>query len=38
MGAGGFRHIPLTRDGELVAIVTARDVLQWVLTCYFDPS
>jgi CBS domain-containing protein len=36
MGAGGFRHIPLTRDGELVGIVTARDVLQWLMTAYFD--
>jgi CBS domain-containing protein len=38
MGAGGFRHVPLTRDGEPVAMVTARDVLQWVLACYFDDS
>jgi CBS domain-containing protein len=38
MGAGGFRHVPLARDGEPVAMVTARDVLQWVMTCYFDDS
>ncbi len=36
MGAGGFRHIPLTRDGELVAMVTARDILSWLLSRYFD--
>jgi CBS domain-containing protein len=36
MGVGGFRHIPLTRDGELVAMVSVRDVLQWVLGRYFD--
>jgi CBS domain-containing protein len=36
MGAGGFRHIPLTRDGELVAMVTARDIVTWLLARYFD--
>ena len=36
MGNGGFRHIPLVRDGEVVAIVTARDILQWVMSCYLD--
>jgi CBS domain-containing protein len=36
MGDGGFRHIPVTRDGGLVAIVTARDVMSWVLGRYFD--
>ncbi len=36
MGAGGFRHIPLTRDGELVALVTATDVMNWVMGCFFD--
>jgi CBS domain-containing protein/ribosomal protein L40E len=36
MGDGGFRHIPVTKDGQLVAIVTARDVMSWVLGRYFD--
>jgi len=36
MGDGGFRHIPVTRDGRLAAIVTARDVMSWVLGRYFD--
>ena len=36
MGAGGFRHIPLVRDGELVALVTATDVMNWVMGCFFD--
>ncbi len=35
MGGGGFRHIPLSRDGEVVAMVTVRDVLKWVLGQYF---
>jgi CBS domain-containing protein len=36
MGDGGFRHIPVVRDGELVGMVTARDVMNWVLGRYFD--
>lgn len=36
MGDGGFRHIPLVRDGRPVALVTARDVLSWVLGRFFD--
>lgn len=36
MGDGGFRHIPVTRDGELVAMVTAQDVMGWVLGRHFD--
>jgi CBS domain-containing protein len=36
MGSGGFRHIPLTRDGRLVSIVTARDIVTWLLGRYFD--
>ena len=35
MGSSDFRHIPVTRDGELVGIVTARDVMGWVLGKYF---
>lgn len=38
MGTGGFRHIPVTRDGEVVAVVGARDVLKWVLGQYFHNS
>jgi len=36
MGDGGFRHIPVVRDGELVGMVTVRDVMGWVLGRYFD--
>jgi CBS domain-containing protein len=36
MGTGGFRHVPLTRDHELVGVVTGRDILGWMLTRYFD--
>lgn len=36
MGDGGFRHIPVTRDGALVGILTAREVLSWVMSTYFD--
>ncbi|MBI5948396.1 MAG: CBS domain-containing protein [Chloroflexi bacterium] len=36
MSSGGFRHIPLVRDGELVALVTATDVMNWVMGCFFD--
>lgn len=36
MGDGGFRHVPITHDGLLVGIVTARDVMAWVLGHYFD--
>ncbi len=35
MGEGGFRHIPITQDHELVGIATARDVMAWVLGKYF---
>lgn len=38
MGDGGFRHIPLVRDGELVALVTASDVASWLLGRFFDPA
>jgi CBS domain-containing protein len=36
MGDGGFRHIPLVKDGHLTALVTARDVLNWLMSRYFD--
>ncbi len=36
MGSGNFRHIPLARDGQLVAMVSARDILNWLLTRYFE--
>ncbi len=36
MGDGGFRHIPVVRDGQLVGILTGRDVLNWVMGRYFD--
>jgi CBS domain-containing protein len=36
MGSGGFRHMPLASAEGLVGIVTARDVLNWVMANYFD--
>lgn len=36
MGDGGFRHIPMIQDGKLAAIVTVRDIMQWLLGRYFD--
>ncbi len=36
MGSGGFRHIPLVEDGQIVAIVTVRDVITWMMSSYFD--
>jgi CBS domain-containing protein len=36
MGGGGFRHIPLMQDNELVAMVTVRDVITWMMSSYFD--
>ncbi len=36
MGDGGFRHIPMLHDGRLTAVVTGRDIMQWLLGQYFD--
>ena len=36
MGDGGFRHVPVVRDGELVGMITVRDIMNWVLGRYFD--
>jgi CBS domain-containing protein len=36
MGDGGFRHLPIARNGDLVGMVTAKDVARWVLLNYFD--
>src|SRR5690606_25857941 len=36
MGVGGFRHIPIVTDGDLVGIITARDIWQWLMGRYFD--
>ncbi len=36
MGDGGFRHLPVVREGELVGMITVRDVMNWVLGRYFD--
>ena len=35
MGAGGFRHVPVVRDGQLVGLVTGRDIWAWVMGRYF---
>lgn len=36
MGDGGFRHLPVTVNGEIGGMVTANDVARWVLLNYFD--
>jgi CBS domain-containing protein len=36
MGDGGFRHVPVVRDGRLVGLITGRDVWAWVMGHYFD--
>lgn len=36
MGDGGFRHMPVLRDGELIGMVHATDVARWVLLQFFD--
>jgi len=36
MGGGGFRHIPLVRDDQVAGVVTATDVMAWILARYFD--
>ena len=36
MGDGGFRHIPVVRDGDLVGMVTVHDIMNWMLGRYFD--
>lgn len=36
MGVGGFRHVPVLRDGSIVGLVTATDVMRWVLLQFFD--
>lgn len=35
MGVGGFRHIPVVSEGEVVGVVTAREAMRWVLLQYF---
>lgn len=35
MGDGGFRHIPLFHSGELTGVVTANDLVRWVMARYF---
>lgn len=36
MGGGGFRHIPLVYGDEVIGLVTASDVMKWVMSRYFD--
>lgn len=35
MGDGGFRHIPVLREGRVAGMVTGRDVWAWVMGRYF---
>ena len=35
MGVGGFRHVPVVNDGDVVGMVDARDVVRWLLLQYF---
>ncbi len=35
MGVGGFRHVPVNQDGEIIGMVAATDVMRWVLLQYF---
>lgn len=36
MGVGGFRHLPVLREGEIIGVITANEVMRWVLLQYFD--
>lgn len=36
MGVGGFRHMPVVRDGQVIGVVHATDVARWVLLQFFD--
>ncbi|MCK9519987.1 MAG: CBS domain-containing protein [Dehalococcoidia bacterium] len=36
MGDGGFRHIPYVREGKLVGMLTGREVMNWLMSKYFD--
>ncbi|MGE3075732.1 MAG: cyclic nucleotide-binding/CBS domain-containing protein [Dehalococcoidia bacterium] len=36
MGDGGFRHIPVVRNGELIGMITGREIMAWMLGRYFD--
>ncbi len=36
MGDGGFRHIPVVRNGDLIGMLTGREIMAWMLGRYFD--
>jgi CBS domain-containing protein len=36
MSAGGFRHVPVTRDGRVVGVISLRDLLDVVHKWYPD--
>ena len=38
MCGGGYRHIPVTRDGEVVGLVSARDLLRYIATHGLAPA
>jgi CBS domain-containing protein len=36
MGDGGFRHIPVVQNGNLIGMLSGRDIMAWMLGRYFD--
>jgi CBS domain-containing protein len=36
MGDGGFRHIPVVANGEVIGMVTANGLLRWVIARYLN--
>ena len=36
MGDGGFRHIPVVRNGDLIGMLSGRDIMAWMMGRYFD--
>lgn len=35
MGDGGFRHIPVLHENRLIAVLTARELANWLMEKYF---
>ena len=30
MDLGGFRHVPIMRDGDVIGVISARDILRYL--------